>query len=78
MITVITIPDADQYYKIEPFDYARSRAIADPAVDFQENIVWLNNRGPKSEQDIWQIRNAETYSDLRNILKNNDFSNIAQ
>lgn len=73
MITVITFPGGEQYFKIEPFDYSRSRAIADPAAEFQTNMVWLRKHGPIERQDIWQIRNAMSHDDLYLILQRNDF-----
>ena len=76
MITVITIPAAEQFFKIEPFDYNRSRAIADPVAEFQTNLVWLNGYGPIESQDIWQIRNSMNHNDLRVVLERNNFKSL--
>ena len=78
MITVITIPGAEQYFKIEPFNYGRSRAIADPVADFKTNQIWLIDRGPIERQDIWQIRNAKNIEDLRSILKRHSFNSFSR
>lgn len=68
MITVVTLPNAEQYYKREKFEYSRSRAISDPN---DQSVGYLDKMNPES--DIVQIFDAEDISSLRNTLSRHGF-----
>jgi len=71
MITVVTFPDGTQFYKREPFDYSKSRVIADPPQ--KENLdKWSDH----SNRDIRDIRNAKDHAELRTKLEQHFYRRV--
>lgn len=73
MISVITLPDGDQFVKEEPFQYKRSRVISDLKDSLDGNIGWYGLPVPADGHDFWDIHYAKDQVELRALLKQHQF-----
>lgn len=69
MMTVITIPNAEQYHLIEPFSYNRSRAISDERDASDDTVLsaWVAMK-PGVEPDLALLAKPKDLKDLRSGL----------
>ena len=78
MITVVTIQvdqRVEQFYKLEPFEYSKSRAISDPvAADNSES--WANNLSGSDRQELLLIYGAADLEALRKGLEGFEWKRI--
>ena len=75
MITVVTISNDEQFYKLEPFDYGRSRSISDrPEKDSASPLpVWAKKLPENQLQELIEIYEAASLATLRENLEANGF-----